>query len=60
MVFATFLKRAGWKLLKIASHVDFSVPVHLARSDCMHNLDETYSENPFGVRSAIIMNEFLS
>ena len=49
--FPRFFKRAGWELLKIASHVDFSVPVHLARSDLMHNFDETYSENPCGVRT---------
>ena len=48
--FPLFFKRAGWELLKIASHVDFSVPVHLARSDSMHNFYETFSENPCGVR----------
>ena len=42
-------------LLKIASHVDFSMPVHLVRSDCMHNFDETYSENPCGVRMPLHM-----
>ena len=50
-VFPLLIKRAGWELLKIASHVDFSVPVHLARSDSMRHFDEACFENPCGVRT---------
>ena len=46
-----FKKKAGWEWLRIASHVDFSVPVHPLRSDCKHNFDEAYSENQSGVPS---------
>ena len=48
--FPLFVKRAGWELLKIASNVDSSVPVHPARSELMPHFDETYFENPCGVR----------
>ena len=48
--FPLFVKRAGRELLKIASNVDFSVPVHLAHSESMHHFDETCFENPCGVR----------
>ena len=38
--FGILIKIAHWKLLKIVSHVDFIVPVHLARSDLAYYFNE--------------------
>ena len=48
--FVVFFKKAIWKLLKIVSHVEFCVPVCLARSELMPHFDEGSFENPCGVR----------
>ena len=53
--FPLLIKRAGWELLKIASNVDFNLPVHLACSDSMRHFDEAYFENPCGVRAPMCL-----
>ena len=47
-VFPLFFRMAVLELLKIASNVDFNIPVHLARLDSMAHFDETYLKNPRG------------
>ena len=49
-----FSKMAGWELLKIASNVDISMPLHFTRSDLTAHFVETYFENSCGVRVHIM------
>ena len=50
--FLLLIKMAGWELLKIASNVELSVLVSLARSDTMR---QTWFENPCAVRAGLIL-----
>ena len=51
-VFPIFFRMAVLELLKIASNVDFRLPVHLACSDATTHFVETYFQNSCGVRGS--------